>query len=78
MISRDSLEGKEGEVYRSLTFKSEEPIQSIYLETSTVIYKKIELKINDFFDKKINENVNLKNNIEELKNQLKIQSKNHY
>ena len=74
-MSRDSLEGKEGEVCGSLTFKLEE---SILLETSTVIYKKIELKINDFFDKKINENVNLKNNIEELKNQLKIQSKNHY
>ena len=70
-ISRDSLEGKEGELYRSVSFKSEESIESIHLETSTVIYKKIESKISDFFDKKINENINLKNNIEQLKKSIK-------
>ena len=62
----DSLEGKEGEVTSSVDF-SANSIKTIYLGNTTVLYKQLELNLNDFFDKKINENINLKDNIEELR-----------
>ena len=64
---KDSLEGKEGEVTESVDFSPENSIKTIYLENTNALYKKLELKIEDFFDKKINENINFKYNIEELK-----------
>ena len=69
-MMKDSLEGKEGEVTESVDFSPENSIKTIYLENTTALYKKLKIKIEDFFDKKINENINFKYNIEELKKSI--------